>query len=70
MKDWTPQEIRELRLAYKLSKAKLGELLGVSKNYIYFLEKEARRPSKTLKLLLDYVEKDLTEKENKKEKGE
>jgi DNA-binding transcriptional regulator YiaG len=69
MKDWTPQEIRELRLTYKLSKTKLGELLGVSKNYIYFLEKEARRPSKTLKLLLDYVEKDLTEK-NEKEKGE
>jgi DNA-binding transcriptional regulator YiaG len=69
MRDWTPEEIMELRKTYKLSKAKLAELTGVSKNYIYYLEKGVKRPSKTLKLVLGYVEKDLTGTGNEKGKG-
>lgn len=62
MRDWTPEEIRELRKTYKLSKAKLAELTGVSKNYIYYLEKGVKTPGKTLKLVLGYVENDLRAK--------
>ncbi len=67
MKAWTPKEVRELRKRYKLSKAKLGELIGVSKNYIYYLEKGERTPSKTVQIVLGFVEKQL--QENEKGKG-
>jgi predicted transcriptional regulator len=72
MKDWTPEEITILRKTYDLSKRKLGELTGVSKNYIYYLEKETeegkgvRTPSKTLRLVLDCIEKRFKAKENEK----
>lgn len=59
MKTWTPKQIKALREKYKLSQIKLGELLGVTTNYVYLLEKGVKEPSKTLKLLLDYVETDL-----------
>ncbi|MDO8282533.1 MAG: helix-turn-helix transcriptional regulator [Thermodesulfovibrionia bacterium] len=59
MKDWKPKEIKLIREDYHLSQATLGALLGVSRNHIYYLERGERIPSKTLQLLLDYVEKDL-----------
>ena len=59
MKTWTPKQIKALREKYKLSQIKLGELLGVTTNYVYLLEKGVKEPSKTLKLLLNYVETDL-----------
>jgi len=65
MKNWTPEEINNLRGKYNLSQPAFGNLLGVSGNYIYLLEKGVKNPSKTLKLLLDCVEKQV----NKKEKG-
>lgn len=66
MKKWTKEEIKELRTKYKLSQAKFGELVGTSDNYIYMLEKGVRNASKTLQILLGYIEKELI----KKEKGE
>lgn len=62
MKNWTPKEIKTLREKKALSQPAFGNLLGVSGNYIYLLEKGVKTPSKTLRLLLDCVE-------NKKEKG-
>lgn len=56
MKDWTPKDIKTLREKYKLSQPAFGNLLGVSGNYIYLLEKGVRIPSKTLRLLLDCIE--------------
>lgn len=41
-----------------LSQKAFGELLGVTRNYIYYLEKGVKEPSKTLKLLLDCIEKE------------
>jgi DNA-binding XRE family transcriptional regulator len=64
---WTPEKVRSLRDQHKLSKRALGELVGVSTNFIYYLEKGVRNPSKTLCLLLDRIEKEL--EENDKEKG-
>lgn len=57
MKNWTPKDIKSLRKQNKLSQYVFGNLLGVSGNYIHLLEKGVKTPSKTLKLLLDCVEK-------------
>ena len=59
MKQWTPNQIKSLRGKYKLSQIKLGNLSGVTTNYIYLLEKGVKEPSKTLKLLLECVEEKL-----------
>jgi len=64
MKSWTPEQIKELRKERKLSQTAFGELCGVSKNYIYLLEKGARRAGKPLKILLTKIEQ-----ENEKERG-
>lgn len=67
MKNWTPKEIKTLREKYKLSQPAMGNILGVSGNYIYLLEKGVKTPSKTLRLLLDCVERQLKENEKGKE---
>jgi len=67
MTNWTPENIKALRKQYKLSKRQLGELTGVSTNYVYYLEKGVRNPSRTLCLLLDRIVKEL--EQNEKEKG-
>lgn len=63
MKNWIPTDIKDLRTKYKLSQPAFGEILGVSGNYIYLLEKGVKKPSKTLKILLGYIEKELVDKE-------
>ena len=62
MKNWTSKEIKILRKKHDLSQPAMGNLLGVSGNYIYLLEKGVKKPSKTLMLLLDCVEKQIKEK--------
>jgi len=56
MRKWTSSELKTLRKKYKLSQIALGDLLGVSEQHIYYLERGVRIPSKTLRLLLDCVE--------------
>lgn len=65
MKNWTPEEIKELRERFKLSQQALSDSLGVSRNYIYLLEKGVKTPSKTLQLLLNCVEKELKKYERR-----
>lgn len=67
MKNWTPKEIKILREKHNLSQPAFGSLLGVTGNYIYLMEKGVRMPSKTLRLLLDCVERQLKENEKGKE---
>ncbi len=62
MKLWNPEDIKELRTKNNLSQKALAELLGVSTNYVYLLEKKVKTPSKTLQLLLNCVEKELKQK--------
>ena len=62
MKDWSPDEIKKLRSLLKLSQRKFAALVGVSEQYIYYLERGERQTSKTLKLLLGYIERDLKER--------
>jgi DNA-binding transcriptional regulator YiaG len=62
MKNWTSKEIKQLRKDHSISQRVLSELLGVAENYIYYLERGVREPSKSLRLLLDCVEEKLIEK--------
>lgn len=67
MKNWTPKNILNLRTKMNLSQPAFGNLLGVTGNYIYLLEKGVKQASKTLKLLLDCVERQFKENEKGKE---
>jgi DNA-binding transcriptional regulator YiaG len=66
MQKWSSREIRELRGKYKISQKAFSELLGVTENYVYLLERGVKKPSKTLKLLMNCIEKDLKGMEIKK----
>lgn len=68
MKEWTPAEIRELRKGHNLYQKDLALLLGVTDQHIYYLERGVRESSKTLRLLLDCVERQLQEKEKEAKK--
>jgi transcriptional regulator with XRE-family HTH domain len=68
MKTWAPEEIRLLRKRLGLIQESFGERIGVTRNYVYYLERGERLPSKTLMLLLDYIDNELREKENAKGK--
>jgi len=68
MKQWSPDEIRQLRGRYKLSQKAFSRLLVVTENYVYCLKRGVKIPSKTLKLLLDYIKnKELKEKRRRYE---
>ena len=58
MKEWNSKNIWELRDRLKVTQKAFSELLGVTENYIYLLEKGVKKPSKTFRLLLDCVEKE------------
>lgn len=58
MKNWTPEEIEAFRKAHNLTRRALGELLGVTVSSIYQWERGLKRTSKSLKLLLDCIEKE------------
>ena len=59
MKEWTPDDIKTLRDKKGLSQEAFGRLLGVTRNYVYYLEKGVKRQSKTLRLLLDCIQEKL-----------
>jgi DNA-binding transcriptional regulator YiaG len=67
MNEWLPDAIKTLRKGFRLSQRAFGERIGVSGNYVYLLEKEVKRPSKTLRLLLDFIEVQLRENQTRKE---
>ena len=59
MKQWTSNDLKTLRKKYKFSQRALGDLIGVTEQYVYYLERGMRTTGKPLKLLLNYVEADL-----------
>lgn len=48
----------------RLSQEAFGQTVGVTNNYVYLLEKGVKRPSKTLKILLEYIEKEVESVDN------
>jgi DNA-binding transcriptional regulator YiaG len=67
MNAWLPDDIKTLRKALGLSQAAFGERIGVSRNYVHLLEKEVKRPSKMLRILLDMIQAQLKGNEQGKE---
>ena len=59
MQPWTPNKIKKLREKNKLSQRAFGELLGVTRMHVYYIERGEKNTSKTLQLLLDCVERKL-----------
>jgi len=62
MKTWTAQDIKIFRKKYKLSQRALSDLIGVTEQYVYYLERGVRSTGKSLKLLLGYIEEELKKK--------
>ena len=58
MKAWTPEEIKDFRKGLNLYQKDLALLLGVTVQYVCNLEREVRTPSKTMRALLDCLEKE------------
>ena len=58
MRTWSPANIKELRESLTLTQKEFGYSLGVTGNYVHLMEKGVRKPSKTLSLLLEYIEKE------------
>jgi transcriptional regulator with XRE-family HTH domain len=54
--------IKEFRKKYGLTRKALGEMLGVSVPAIYRWEHGDRKVSKTVEILLSWIEKDLEKK--------
>ena len=48
--------IKGLRRKHRISQIAFADILGVTRIYIYYLERGDKTPSKTLSLLLDCVE--------------
>jgi len=65
MKQWTSKQIRDFRKSCNLYQREFAERLGVTREYVIYLEKGLKSPSKTLKLLMDRLEKDLKRKVKK-----
>jgi DNA-binding transcriptional regulator YiaG len=68
MKHWTPEEIKELRKTYNLTRKALSELTGVTISSVYQWERGLKQTSKTVKLLLSRIEEDFQRKRKGKEK--
>lgn len=72
---WSKEDIKGFREEFKLTQKELGDLLGVSQNYIFMIEAGLRKPGKPLMLLLDCVQEKLIQKRKgvkknaKREKG-
>jgi DNA-binding transcriptional regulator YiaG len=63
MKDWTPSDIEGFRKSHKLTRKKLGEILGgVTVSTIFKWERGLRSPSKMARILLSKIEVELKTK--------
>lgn len=65
MKTWTRKQIREFRNSMGLNQTAFGREIGVTQVYVSYLEGGMRRPGKTLKLLLDCMEREMGRRERK-----
>lgn len=66
MKQWTPEEIKDFRKRLNLYQKDFALMLGVTTRYIIYLEQGVRVPSKTMKLFLDCLEREVERKRKRK----
>jgi DNA-binding transcriptional regulator YiaG len=59
--EWTPDKIKKLRTSLDLSQQAFGIKLGVTREYVNKIEKGVKIPSKTLCILMQFIEKYGTE---------
>ncbi len=56
MSVWTPEQIKEFRERLNLTQKAFGEKIGVTREYVNYLEKGVRSPSKTMCILLECMQ--------------
>lgn len=66
MDRWTPGEIKAFRDSLRLTQKAFGDLIGVTRIYVNYLEQGVRKPSKTLCILLDCMKRNENKKESDK----
>jgi len=59
--EWTPAKIKELRTSLRLSQLAFGLKVGVTREYVNKIEKGVKTPSKTLCILMEYIQSHGTE---------
>jgi DNA-binding XRE family transcriptional regulator len=59
MSGWTGGQIRDFRKRHGLLQRELAALVGVTREHIVALEKEVKRPSDTLCLLLECLDRQM-----------
>ena len=62
MKNWKPEDIKQFREKYHLTAQALANLLGVTIDTVFKWQKGARKPNKTVWLLLERIEAELKSK--------
>ncbi len=68
MKEWTQVDTSVSQEKAYLYQREMAVRLGVTREYVIYLEKGVKKPSKTLKLFLDCIEREVNENEKGKEK--
>ena len=67
MREWTNEDIRGLRIRLGLSQTAFGELVGITRMAVYYLERGVRTPSKTLAILMECIDRKEKETKTRKE---
>ena len=67
MREWAKEDIRDLRSRLGLSQTAFGELVGITRIAVYYLEKGVRRPSRTLAILMEHISQHHSETKTEKE---
>lgn len=67
---WTPEDIKGFKERHNLTAESMGNILGVTRSYIFLLIKGEKSPSKVLCKLLDMMDEKMTKTANRKAKAE
>ena len=69
MREWTKEDIKDLRSRLGLSQTAFGELVGITRMAVYYLERGVRTPSKTLVILMECINQKEAERRKEKKHG-
>lgn len=67
---WAPEEIKGFKERHKLTAENMGNILGVTRSYIFLLIKGEKSPSKVLCKLLELMDEKMTKAASRKAKAE
>ncbi len=69
MKQWTPEEIKALRQRHGIIQKDFAKVLRISVQHMCYLEKGVRKPSNTMRALLDCIEREYEKGKGVKKHG-